>query len=52
MTATARLRCKCSNTYQDAMYGKLIRIFNRMTKGEGTGQAWYRCTSCGRERLQ
>lgn len=45
MSGTARLKCDCENVFQDARYGKYIRVMNKKTKDDG-----YRCTSCGKDR--
>lgn len=36
--------CKCTNEFQDQVYGKNKRLFNDTVKG-------YRCTVCGTEKL-
>ena len=38
------LPCACEHPYQDATYGKGVRVHNRMTKTTGT----YRCTVCSK----
>jgi len=40
-----KLRCNCVHEFQDAQYGKGIRLCNPMGKAEG----YYRCTVCGAE---
>jgi hypothetical protein len=40
---TTRIKCPCPQEFQDRMYGKGIRIANRMPLGGS------RCTGCGRE---
>ena len=44
---TAVLPCTCSHEGQDAIYGRGLRLHNRMM-GE-KGREW-RCTCCGKER--
>ena len=41
-----KTKCTCSNTYQDEVYGKGIRIANETGKTNTV-----RCTSCGTEIL-
>lgn len=41
-----KAKCSCVQTYQDSVYGKGIRLWNK-TKGLGE----YRCTSCGTTRV-
>ena len=40
------LRCNCESEFQDATYGKNMRVFNEMGK---EGKDGYRCTVCGKE---
>lgn len=48
---TKRLKCSCSNSYQDAVYGKGIRIMNEVTKANNKpGVKTFRCTVCSKER--
>ena len=36
-------KCDCSNTFQDSIYGKGIRVMNALKKGG------HRCTVCDKE---
>lgn len=38
------LQCTCTHEFQDATYGKGMRVFNETGKDQ---QAGYRCTVCG-----
>lgn len=40
------LKCNCSNSYQDKLYGKGMRIHNICSKDPRIKQA--RCTVCGK----
>ena len=44
---TKRMKCTCTNTYQDKRYGKGIRVFNKCNSGV---YAKWRCTVCGSEK--
>jgi len=51
MSATRELACKCKHEYQDANYGKGMRVHNRTanttSKSKDAGANWvYRCTVC------
>lgn len=41
----------CHHEYQDAKYGKKIRVHNPTMKKDG-GETVYRCTVCGEIRKQ
>lgn len=43
---TKVLPCSCEHAYQDATYGKGMRLFNEIGKDQKGG---YRCTVCGKE---
>jgi len=40
--------CTCKHEFQDAHYGKGLRLHNRCRPKDG--ERWYRCTVCGAER--
>lgn len=42
-------KCDCKNDWQDAQYGKGVRVHNEMAKGNDAGRRG-RCTVCGKER--
>ncbi len=44
---TQKLQCTCAHGYQDAVYGKGMRIHN-VCKGEKTSGS--RCTVCGHKK--
>ena len=41
------LKCDCKNEFQDALYGKGMRLFNPQGKGKDQGSS-YICTVCGK----
>jgi hypothetical protein len=45
-------KCDCKNAYQDAHYGKGVRVHNLMknAKADATSKQG-RCTVCGKERM-
>ena len=44
---TAVKRCRCPNNFQDARYGKKMRVHNRTKQHEAKGLRGWRCTICG-----
>lgn len=45
-----KLVCTCKNAYQDARYGKNMRVMNLTERGSSVGSsAVYRCTVCKAE---
>lgn len=42
------LRCSCTHEYQDAKYGRGMRMCNPMQSGRGAIDG-YRCSVCGKE---
>ncbi len=44
--APKKSRCVCTQAYQDSLYGKGVRLWNK-TKTQGE----YRCTGCGSTRV-
>ncbi|MFA5379637.1 MAG: hypothetical protein WC455_28020 [Dehalococcoidia bacterium] len=42
-------KCDCKNEFQDARYGKGIRVHNSMAESKETSKMG-RCTVCSRER--
>lgn len=49
MAATAKVNCKCESTFQDARYGKGVRVANA-TQKKNDKQTEVRCTVCGTVR--
>lgn len=49
MAKTKRIACTCKNEYQDAKYGKGMRIMNHTEKGKTPTSTTWRCTVCKRE---
>ena len=45
MAATAKVSCKCESTFQDARYGKGVRVANATSK-KNDKQTEVRCTVC------
>lgn len=45
MSPTQVLYCSCKHDFQDATYGKNMRVFN--VCGKGSQKTGYRCTVCG-----
>lgn len=43
---TKIMQCSCQSEFQDATYGKSMRVFNEIGKDQKGG---YRCTVCGKE---
>ena len=43
---TKIMQCSCQSEFQDATYGKGMRVFNEIGKD---GKGGYRCTVCGKE---
>jgi len=43
---TKVMQCSCQSEFQDATYGKGMRVFNETGKD---GKGGYRCTVCGKE---
>jgi len=46
MSTAVKLRCDCEHKYQDAKYGKKVRVMNKMDNAMGGNR--YKCTVCGR----
>lgn len=40
------MKCNCASEFQDALYGKGMRVFNEIGKD---GKSGYRCATCGKE---
>jgi len=49
MNNTKKIKCTCTNDFQDRFYGKGIRIANKTQKSKGTTDKYYRCTVCLKE---
>lgn len=49
MVLKIRHNCK-AHPFQDARYGKDMRVMNPTQKGGNTGTVIYRCTVCGSEQ--
>lgn len=47
MAETKVMKCTCNNTFQDTQYGKNMRLFNPI--GKGNQDAGFRCTVCNKE---
>ena len=45
-TAVKRCAMKCDSTFQDATYGKHMRIHNRTMQHEAKDKQGWRCTVC------
>jgi len=43
------MKCTCKHTFQDELYGKGNRVFNRTRKKDGE-RFIYRCTVCLKEK--
>lgn len=43
---TKKAKCHCVQAYQDSLYGRGVRVWNKTAK---TGE--YRCTGCGTTRV-
>lgn len=48
-TCSKKSKCHCDHEYQDKLYGKKVRIFNRCVKN-GKDNGW-RCTVCGSVKM-
>lgn len=46
-----KIKCTCSNPYQDNKYGKNIRVANKTGKTAGVKPIGH-CTVCGRESTE
>ena len=44
MAESKIMRCTCTHEFQDATYGKGMRVMNPIKDGTG-----YRCSVCGKE---
>ena len=47
---TKEIKCSCSHTFQDKVYGQGVRVHNAMKKVQGATEQPYRCTVCGSEK--